>query len=47
MEIKIFISKLLHKFKVERTPRTELKYSPGGFFMITYPEIQVALHPRS
>ena len=47
MEIKIFISKLLHKFKVERTPRTELKYSPGGFFIISYPEIHVALHPRN
>ena len=47
MEIKIFISKLLYKFKVERTPRTELKYSPGGFFIITYPEIHVALHPRN
>ena len=47
MEIKIFISKLLYKFKVERTPRTELKYSPGGFFIISYPEIRVALHPRN
>ena len=47
MEIKIFISKLLYKFKVERTPRTELKYSPGGFFIISYPEIHVALHPRN
>ena len=47
MEMKIFISKLLYKFKVERTPRTELKYSPGGFFIISYPEIRVALHPRN
>ena len=46
MEIKIFISKLLYKFKVERTPRTELKYSPGGFFLISYPEIVVSLKPR-
>ena len=47
MEIKIFISKLLIKFKVELTPRTEQKYSPGGFFLLSYPEMCLALHPRN
>ena len=47
MEIKIFMAKFLSKFRVESTNKTKLLYKPGGFFLLSYPEIVVALKPRN
>ena len=47
MEIKMFVSKLLQKFKIDKTAKTELKNPLGTFFLITYPEVVVSLSARN
>ena len=46
-EMKIFMAMLLRKFKIKKTPKTKLESTPGGFIMITYPEIKVGLEKRN
>ena len=46
MEIKIFVAKLLRKFKITKTTKTELKNPIGTYGMLTYPEIIVSLSSR-
>ena len=46
MEIKIFVAKLLQKFKVVKTSKTALNTPLGTFLIIGYPEIVVKLESR-
>ena len=45
-EMKIFMAMFLRKFRVVKSPKTKMNYSPGGYIMITYPEITVKLELR-
>ena len=47
MEMKIFVAKFLSEFKIEKTERTKMEYPVGGFFLLWYPEIVVALTSRN
>merc|ERR1719414_611771 len=46
LEIKIFVAKLLQKFKIVKTARTALDIPKGTMFLLTYPEIVVKLEKR-
>ena len=46
MEIKIFVAKMLQKYKVVKTSKTALHVPIGVLFLITYPEIVVKLEAR-
>ena len=46
MQLKIFMAKLLRRFHVEAHSQTKLDHKPGGFFFLTYPEINVKLVER-
>ena len=47
MEIKIFVAKMLQKYKVVQTSKTTLQVPIGVLFLITYPEIVVKLEARN
>jgi len=46
LEIKIFVAKLLQKFKIVQTSKTALATPNGTMFLLTYPEIVVKLERR-
>ena len=46
IEIKIFMAKMLSKFKVVATPETVIKYKPGDLFLLYYPNLIVKLENR-
>ena len=46
MEMKIFVAKLLQKFKIVKTSKTALNCPKGTFFLMTYPDITVKLEAR-
>ena len=46
LEIKIFVAKLLQKFKIVQTSKTAIATPKGTMFLLTYPEIVVKLERR-
>ena len=46
LEIKIFVAKLLQKFKIVQTSKTAIATPKGSMFLLTYPEIVVKLERR-
>ena len=47
MEIKIFVAKLLQKFRIVKTSKTALHVPKGVLFLMTYPEIIVKFEARN
>jgi cytochrome P450 len=46
-EIKIFMGKLLNKYRIVATPDTKIQYFNGDTFFFMYPEIVVKLEARN
>ena len=45
-EMKLCMAKLLHNFRIEDTPETELNFFNGSFFMMFFDEVKVRFVPR-